>query len=118
MESRLPGSQDALPLDSGRKAGAALGTTVRQDRAARTGAHPSPETVLACPTPVIGLESALHGACSWGKVGRLRTPSAGRQADKSAPGYGVLLEAVKPGPFRAESPPNATSGTAHQLLAS
>jgi len=82
---------------SGRKAGAALGAAVRQDRAASAGAHPGPETVLACPTPVVGLEGALHDPCSWGKVGRLRTPSADRRADKSALGYGQRLETVKPG---------------------
>lgn len=50
----------------GREPAAALGASVSQDRTTRTGAHPGPETVLACPTPVIGLESALHDCCSWG----------------------------------------------------
>ena len=45
---------------SGRQPLAALGAAVGQDRPARTGAHPSPEAMLACPTPVIGLERALH----------------------------------------------------------
>src|SRR5919107_488833 len=41
---------------------AALATTARDDRAARTGAHPQPEAVGLRPTPVVRLERALaHG---------------------------------------------------------
>ena len=44
----------------GRKPSAALRAPARQDGTSGAGAHPSPETVLAGTTPVIGLEGALH----------------------------------------------------------
>jgi hypothetical protein len=81
----------------GGEARAALRTAVRQDRPTSTRAHPRPETVLACPTPVVGLEGALHDPCSWGKVGRLGTRFTGRSANASALGYGPRPQMVKPG---------------------
>ena len=56
---------------------AALGAPIGQDRPTRAGAHPSPETVLACASPVIGLESALHVRAP-GKALVPRNSEAGR----------------------------------------
>ena len=65
----------------GSQAGAALGTAVGDDGSPRAGPHPGTEPVLACPTTIVGLESALHGSCSqkvMKRAAQVTTCSSGR----------------------------------------
>ena len=85
------------------QAGATLGAAVGDDGSPRAGPHPATETVLACPTTIVGLESALHGPCSQKVVKRapqVTTCSSGRSNRGRQPTLGLTLSAAPlPGPL-------------------
>lgn len=130
---------DAEPKSSGRDLGAALGAARRQDRAARTGAHPQTETVHLGTLTGVGLEGTLahcrlrrdvrtqggpdRASVIWGLRRDRRCLAdhlpegtvlvqAGVSEEGSRSRYGPLLHRVKPSTTDAIECPNHSANAA------
>ncbi len=91
-------------IDSGRQAGATLATTGRQDVAARAGAHPGTEAVVASATTITGLEGTLHGIFSLVYRGSPGGDGVNRNPVPGAPGRAQGKESPQKATFKRYEP--------------